>query len=95
MGGTVTYKTFPIDRVKCVDKKGRPVVLENKPSLEIRFTDIKNNEYVFYFDLISVHDDYVTGSESRFFPNDKHRLSLKSIKKIEIQDGRKRFSYVY
>jgi hypothetical protein len=93
MGGRATYKTFPQDSIDCIDKKGRPIRLEKTPSLEIRFTDINNKRASFYFDRIFVTDTSVTGTYSRILGSEK-AISLKTIKKIEIQDGRKKYRYV-
>lgn len=93
-GDKVRYKTFPIDFIKCVDKDGNPVELRNSPSLEIRFTDTNNKKTIFYFDLISVDETYVRGVQSRFIPSIKKTIPLSTIKTIEIQDGKKKFSYV-
>ena len=94
MGDKVKYKTFPIDLIKCVDKNGNPVELQNSPSLEIRFTDTNNKKTIFYFDLISVDETYVRGVQSRFITSIKKTIPLNTIKTIEIQDGKKKFSYV-
>lgn len=94
MGDKIKYKTFPIDFIKCVDKKGNPVELQNSPSLEIRFTDTNNKKTIFYFDLISVGKTYVSGVQSRFITSIKKTIPLNTIKTIEIQNGKKKFSYV-
>ena len=94
MGDKVKYKTFPIDFIKCVDKNGNPIELQNSPSLEIRFTDTNNKKTIFYFDLISVGETYVRGVQSRFITSIKKTIPLNTIKTIEIQDGKKKFSYV-
>jgi len=94
MGDKVKYKTFPINFIKCVDKNGNPVELKNSPSLEIRFTDTNNKKTIFYFDLISVDETYVSGVQSRFITSIKKKIPLNAIKTIEIQDGKKKFSYV-
>lgn len=93
-GGSATYKTYPIDFVKCVDKAGKAVELKNGPSLEIRFTDLGNKRKIFYFDLLRVHGDKVTGGQSRFMPWITSTVSLSDVKTIEIQDGGKNFRYV-
>ena len=93
MGDKVKYKTFPIDFIKCVDKNGNPIELQNSPSLEIRFTDTNNKKTIFYFDLISVDETYVRGVQSRFITSIKKTIPLNTIKTIEIQDGKKKFSY--
>ena len=94
MGDKVKYKTFPMDFIKCVDKNGNPIELQNSPSLEIRFTDTNNKKTIFYFDLISVDETYVRGVQSRFITSIKKTIPLNTIKTIEIQDGKKKFSYV-
>lgn len=87
------YKTFPIEYVRCVDKDGNSINLKNGPSLEIRFTDSNNRKSVFYFDRISVNDTVVTGIQSRILWIRK-TIPINTIKKIEIQDGRKKYKYV-
>ena len=94
VGDKVKYKTFPMDFIKCVDKKGNPAELRNSPSLEIKFTDINNKKTIFYFDLISVDNVYVKGVQSRFITSIKKTIPLNTIKSIEIQDGRKNFRYI-
>lgn len=93
MGDVVSYKTYPIDYIKCVDKKNNPVELKNSPSLEIRFTDKNNKRTYFYFDQIYIQDSTVFGDGSRFI-NYQKQIPLKEIQLIEIQDGRKKFKYV-
>ena len=94
MGDKVKYKTFQMDIIKCIDKNGHPVELQNSPSLEIRFTNTSNKKTIFYFDLISVNETYVSGVQSRFMTSIKKTIPLNTIKTIEIQDGKKKFSYV-
>src|SRR5579859_2098312 len=92
-GDQVTYLAYPIDYIDCVDTKGNTFELPNGPSIEIRFTDTNNRRTIFYFDLLRVNDHVVTGIQSRFIPSIKKTISLDAIKKIEVQDGRKRFRY--
>jgi hypothetical protein len=94
LGEKVIYKTLPQDSVDCINKKGQLIRLEKTPSLEIRFTDANNKKTVFYFDRIYVTDTSVTGTYSRILSLNK-TISLKEIKKIEIQDGRKNYRYVH
>ncbi len=94
MGDKVKYKTAPIDFIRCVDKNGNNIELKNSPSLEIRFTDNSNQKTIFYFDLIIVDQNYVSGVQSRFMTSIRKTIPLNNIKTIEIQDGRKRFKYV-
>lgn len=93
MGDVVSYKTYPIDYIKCVDKKNNPVELKNSPSIEIRFTDKNKKRTYFYFDQIYIQDSTVIGDGSRFI-NYQKEIALKEIQLIEIQDGRKKFTYV-
>ena len=94
MGDKVKYKAYPIDKIQAVDKNGNPVTISNSPSIEIRFTDTVNKRTIFYFDLLRIDGDNVTGTPSRFMTNFKKTISLSSIKKIEVQNGRKNFRYV-
>ena len=94
MGDKIKYKTPPIDIIKCVDKTGNAVELKNSPSLEIRFTDNNNKKTIFYFDLISVDKTFVNGVQSRFITSIRKTIPISTIKTIEIQDGKKKFSYV-
>ena len=93
MGDVVSYETYPIDYIKCVDKNNNPFLLKNSPSIEIRFTDKNNKRTYFYFDQIYVQDAIVFGDGSRFI-NYQKKIPLKEIQKIEVQDGRKKFKYV-
>ena len=95
MGDQVTYQTYPIDFIKCIDKNGNPVDLKNSPSIEIRFTDINNKKTIFYFDLLSVNETSVSGVRSRFITSIRTTIPLKTVKAIEVQDGKKKFSYAY
>jgi hypothetical protein len=93
-GDKVKYMTYPITSIKCVDKNGSAYNLTASPSLEIRFTYGNNQRTIFYFDLIRINDTLLTGGQSRFMPSIKKTISLNSIKKIDIQDGHKKFVYV-
>lgn len=93
VGERTTYKTFLQDSVDCLDKNGNPIRLEKLPSLEIRFTDSDNKKTIFYFDRIFVTDTSITGTYSRILGLEK-TIPLTTIKKIELQDGRKNYRYV-
>jgi hypothetical protein len=93
-GGKASYKTYPVDSILCVDKKGTPMVLKNGPSIEIRFTDMDYKKTVFYFDRMVVSNDTVTGVRSRIISSLKRSIPLSKVKTIEVQDGRKKYSYV-
>jgi hypothetical protein len=88
------YLANPITTIQCVDKKGNPHQLTNRPSLETRFTyGHKNKRKIFYFDRIFVNSHSVIGVESRFIASIRSTILLDSITKIEIQDGGKKFKY--
>ena len=94
MAGGNRYLANPVKTIKCTDKNGNPAELQNSPSIEIRFTyGEKNKRTVFYFDRIFVSDSSVTGVESRFISSMRKTIPLKSITKIEVQDGKKNFHY--
>jgi hypothetical protein len=88
IGDKVKYKTYPMDFISCVDNKGQSFHLQMSPSIEIRFTDTNNKKTVMYLDLMRVNDEYVSGSESRIISSVRRTIPLKTIKKIEIQDGK-------
>lgn len=93
IGDIVTYKTYPIDYIKCVDKNNHPFELKNSPSIEVRITDKKNKRIYMYFDKMYVEDSILKGDGSRliYYPKQIH---LADIKLIEVQDGHKKFKYV-
>lgn len=93
LGSIVQYQTLPIRYIECIDKKGQPFQLANSPSIEIRFTDIHNKKTIFYFDLITVTDSTVVGRQSRIIKSIQTTIPITSIKKIEVQDGRKNYHY--
>lgn len=93
MFGTATYKANPINKIKCVDKKGRENELDNGPSIETRMTINNKKRIVFYFDRVIIIDSVVYGVQSRFL-NIRTSIPLKDITKIEVQDGRKNFDYI-
>ena len=93
-GDKVTYKTYQIDSIACVDKKGNPAMLKNSPSIEIRFTDSSNRKTIFYFDLLHVTDSTIRGGQSRFIPSLHKTIRISTVKLIEVQDGKKDFHYV-
>jgi hypothetical protein len=93
-GDYVSYETYPIEVINCVDGKGNSVELRNSPSIEIRFTDTSNKRTIFYFDLMRINGNIINGGQSRFIPSIRKTISLDAIKKIEVQDGKKNFHYV-
>jgi hypothetical protein len=93
MGDVVSYKTYPIEFIKCIDKNNNPFELKNSPSIEIRFTEKNNKRTIFYFDQIYIQDSTIIGDGSRFIYHQK-AIPIENIKLIEIQDGHKDFKYV-
>jgi hypothetical protein len=93
MGDVVTYKTYPIDYIKCVDKENNPFELKNSPSIEVRITDKSDKKTYLYFDQMYVQDSILKGDGSRFISY-KKEIPIKDIKLIEVQDGHKKFKYV-
>ena len=96
-GEKYNYLANPIELIRVVDKHGNNTELVNSPSIEIRFTYLENNRTkrtIYYFDRVCLHDQFVTGVRSRFIPTLVRTIPIESIQKIEIQDGKKKFSYV-
>ena len=94
IGESYYYLANPLRTIQCIDKKGIPFQLTNSPSIEIRFTYGENNKRtIFYFDRIYVSDCCGVGVESRFISSIRKSIPLNSVKKIEIQDGKKNFHY--
>ncbi|MDR3226907.1 MAG: hypothetical protein LBT56_04475 [Prevotellaceae bacterium] len=95
LGKIYTYLANPIKTIQCMDKAGKPHELENKPSIEIRFTyGEKNKKTILYFDRVFLNDSIITGAPSRFIPSLVKNIPLKEVTKIEIQDGGKKFRYI-
>jgi len=94
IGEKYNYLANPLTTIKCVDKKGNSFELLNSPSIEIRFTYGDNNKRtIYYFDRIYISDSCVVGVQSRFISSIRKTIPIKSITKIEIQDGKKNFRY--
>jgi hypothetical protein len=94
IGEEVKYKTYPIDYIYAVDKNGNSVTIPNSPAIEIRFTDSANKRTLFYFDLMRIEGDNIIGTQSRIITSFKKSIPLASIMKIEVQNGKKNFSYI-
>ena len=93
VGYITEYNANPIEKISCIDKKGNPYILQNSPSIEVRFTDKNNKRTIYYFDRIFLKDTLIVGDISKFLPGFK-TLSINNIKLIEIQDGHKNFKYI-
>jgi hypothetical protein len=93
LGGLYVYPANQIKYIECVDKNGVAFLLQNSPSIEIRFTDKRNKKTVFYFDGIYLADSLIIGDRSRFIGAQK-AISINNIKLIEVQDGHKNFTSI-
>ena len=82
-----------IPTIKCVDSNNKEVVLQNSPSIEVRFTH-NGKRNIMYFDRLFIKDSAVVGSPSTFIPGLTNVILLRDITKIEVQDGHKNFHYV-
>lgn len=94
MGRPENRETSAIDSILVLDKSGRHDLLPASPAVEVRFTDTANRKTVFYFDLLRLKNDTVFGGESRILSFLRKAIPLQSVRKIEIQNGRKNFRYV-
>ncbi len=92
-GDIAEYPANPIDQIKCVDKDGNEIELQNSPAIEARITTADGKKTILYFDRIYVENDTLIGYRSRFIGLPK-KIALAQIIKIEIQDGQKNFNYV-
>lgn len=91
--GNIKYSSNNIDRIMVLDKKGNKIYIDNSPSIEMRVTHRNGKKYIFYFDTVILENDTLKGSRSRFAQGITRELPIKSIVKIEVQDGRKNFDY--
>lgn len=93
--GTIrTYKTFPITEVQCLNDAGDTVILSMKPSLEMRITNDRGKRSIFYLDMIRIENDILTGGQSRQLGFIQKTIDLSTVRKIEIQDGKKAYKYL-
>jgi hypothetical protein len=90
--GRVRFLTNDIDTIIAYDSNGEITKIPNSPRLEIRFTTIDNSTKTFYFDTIYRVGGILHGSRARLlYFHDS--IILDNVSKIEIQDGRKNYSY--
>lgn len=88
-----TYKANGIRVIRCTDKEGRAVELPNGPAIEARITMCSGKRKTMYFDRIELRNDTLLGHPSRFAPTLEVRIPFADIKKVEVQNGGKRFGY--
>jgi hypothetical protein len=89
-----SYLANPIERIKCIDKKGNPIELVNSPSIEIRFTRRDKKKTILYFDRVLLYDSVIYGSQSRIIPSIINTVPLNQVTEIEIKDGHKNYHYI-
>ncbi|HEY9045642.1 MAG TPA: hypothetical protein VIN08_07085 [Ohtaekwangia sp.] len=94
VGEQYNYLANSISIIKCIDRNGNAIQLENSPSIEMRVTEKNDKRTIFYFDRVFVNDSILYGVQSRFVSSIRRTIKLKDIKKIEIQDGKKNFDYI-
>ena len=92
-GGTITYNANQLEYIEVVSKDGFVVNLENTPSLEMRVTLKDGKKKIMYFDTVYIENDVLHAKKSRFISSLEQEIPFGDIVKIEIQDGRKKFSY--
>ena len=92
-GDIVKYLANPIVQIKCIDKSGNQVEILNSPSVETRITTNDGKRTVFYFDRVFLQNDTLKGFQSRFLGFPKS-IPVKTITKVEVQNGHKNFRYV-
>lgn len=88
----IKYYSNNVNGLYVFDKSGSEYYLSNSPSIEMRVTLNNGKRRVFYFDTVFIENDMLKGSQSRFI-NKTRGIHLDSIKKIELQDGGKKFKY--
>jgi hypothetical protein len=93
-GGKSNYETFKMDSILCLNKSGDSIYIENKPSLEIRFTMTNNKRHSFYFDNMTFEGNKITGGNSRILSGLRKTINIDSVKKIELQYDGKQYNYV-
>lgn len=89
----IKYKYNNIKQIRVNDKDGKEVVLQNKPSLEMKVKLKNGKSFIYYFDTVYLENDSLKGSGSRFISYHK-AISLSDISEILIQDGKKNFKRV-
>lgn len=88
-----TYLSNNIQKIAVWDKKGIKTYLKNSPRLEMRVTHRNGKKFNYYFDTVILENDSIKGGRSRFFKKLTRSIPMDSVRKIEIQDGGKNYSY--
>jgi len=93
LGDIHSYLANNIHTIHCLDKSGTAVELPKSPSIEVRITLSSGGRKTMYFDRIELRNDTLLGHPSRFAPAIEVRIPYTEITRIEVQDGKKDFSY--
>ena len=88
------YYTNNLKSIIVWDKKYKQIKLQNQPSIEMRVTTINNKRYYMYFDSVYLENDTLYGNKARLIGLKYTEIPFNKIIKIEIQDGRKKYSSV-
>lgn len=94
VAGIYTFQVNTIDSIEVENEDGKKFRIKNGPALETRFTNKDGSIRILFFDSIYRNDSLVIGFQARLAPA-YDTISIDQIKMIEIQDGKKRYSYVY
>lgn len=89
----LNYFANQIDTIYVMDKNGQKTILTNSPAIEMRITHQNGKKYIVYFDTVTLENDTLKGSRSRFLPHLEREIPFDSIAKIEVQNGGKKFEY--
>lgn len=87
------YTTNGVRTIRCLDKNGKPASFESSPRVEVRITTTANKKRMFYFDTILLEDSVFSGMNSRILGT-RRSVRYIDIKKVELQEGAKKFNYV-
>lgn len=90
---TIHYKANKIDQLKVIDKNESEKIIYISPSIEIRVSTSNNKKHILYFDTVILVNDTLKGSRSRLGKNFDIEIPFKNIRLIELQDGKKNYSY--
>ncbi len=91
-GLRIKYRGNRIVKIYAVDDNTHRVTLDNSPALEVRITRTNGKRTIFYFDTLYIEQGMLHGNRSRFL-NIYGKIPVDEIKRVEIQNGRKRFKY--
>lgn len=94
LGEKYNYLSNGIETIYCTDKSGTPMTFTNSPSIEVRVTQQSGKKTIFYFERLFISDSTLLGVRSRFISAIRKEIKLADIKRIEIQDGGKNFTYL-